>query len=172
MYKFRRVLLIAPAFNEEAKIGEVVRRAPRDIVDTVLVVDDCSTDRTAEVARARGAEVLSNDRRRGVGYAIRRGYKYARTNRFDIVVVIAGNNKDAPEEIARLLDPICEQDYDFVMGSRYLPGAFPSSTCRCLARCLKRLTTNYTTPPARGREVSPKRPRKARPSTMSRFVYR
>jgi dolichol-phosphate mannosyltransferase len=122
MYKSRRILLIAPAFNEEAKIGEVVRRAPRDIVDTVLVVDDCSTDRTAVVARARGAEVLTNDRRRGVGYAIRRGYKYARDHRFDIVVIIAGNNKDSPEEITRLLDPICDRDYDFVMGSRYLPG--------------------------------------------------
>ncbi|MBM3581063.1 MAG: glycosyltransferase family 2 protein [Alphaproteobacteria bacterium] len=122
MYKSRRVLLIAPAFNEEAKIGEVVRRTPRDIVDTILVVDDCSTDRTAEVARARGADVLINDRRRGVGYAIRRGYTFARTNGFDIVVVIAGNNKDSPEEIIRLLDPICDGKCDFVMGSRYLPG--------------------------------------------------
>ena len=122
MYKSRRVLLIAPAYNEARKIGEVVRRTPRDIVDTVLVVDDCSTDTSAEVARAQGAEVISNDRRRGVGYAIRRGYKYAKAHRFDIVVIIAGNNKDSPEEIARLLDPICDQDYDFVMGSRYLPG--------------------------------------------------
>ena len=122
MYKSRRVLLIAPAFDEEAKIGEVVRRTPRDIVDTVLVVDDCSTDHTAEVARAGAAEVISNDRRRGVGYAIRRGYAYARTHKFDIVVIIAGNNKDAPEEITRLLDPICDRNFDFVMGSRYLPG--------------------------------------------------
>lgn len=122
MYKSRRVLLVAPAFNEDSKIGEVVRRTPRDIVDTVLVVDDCSTDDTARIARRFGAEVISNDRRRGVGYTIRRGYKYARENRFDIVVIIAGNNKDSPEEITRLLDPICDEDYDFVMGSRYLPG--------------------------------------------------
>jgi len=122
MYKSRRVLLIAPAFNEEAKIGEVVRRTPRDIVDTILVVDDCSTDRTADVARALGAEVLVNDRRWGVGYTIRRGYRLAQANGFDIVVVIAGNNKDSPEEIARLLDPICDGKCDFVMGSRYLPG--------------------------------------------------
>lgn len=124
MYKSSRVLLVAPAFNEGAKIGEVVRRSPRDIVDTVLVVDDCSTDNTADVARAFGAEVISNDQRRGVGYSIRRGYKYARAGGFDIIVIIAGNNKDSPEEIARLLDPICDQGYDFVMGSRYLPGGF------------------------------------------------
>jgi len=122
MYKSRRILLVAPAFNESPKIGEVVRRTPRNIVDTVLVIDDCSTDDTAQIAQRFGAEVLTNDQRRGVGYTIRRGYKYARENRFDIVIIIAGNNKDSPEEITRLLDPICDEDYDFVMGSRYLPG--------------------------------------------------
>lgn len=58
----------------------------------------------------------------GVGSAIRRGFRIARAEGFDIVVVIAGNGKDAPEEMTRLMDPICDQDYDFVMGSRYLPG--------------------------------------------------
>jgi len=122
MYKSRTVLLIAPAYNEEAKIGEVVRRTPRDIVDTMLVVDDGSTDATAAVARRHGAEIISLDRVYGVGYAIRRGFDEARRRGFDIVVVIAGNNKDAPEEIVRLLDPICDEDYDFVMGSRFLAG--------------------------------------------------
>jgi dolichol-phosphate mannosyltransferase len=122
MYKSRTVLLIAPAFDEEAKIGEVVRRAPRDIVDVVLVVDDGSTDGTAAAARAHGAEVISLGRVYGVGYAIRRGFDEARRRGMDIVVVIAGNNKDAPEEITRLLDPICDEEYDFVMGSRFLSG--------------------------------------------------
>jgi dolichol-phosphate mannosyltransferase len=122
VYKSRNVLLIAPAFNEEAKIGEVVRRTPRDIVDTVLVVDDGSTDGTAAAARGHGAEIISLDRVYGVGYAIRRGFEEARRRGFDIVVVIAGNNKDAPEEIIRLLDPICDGDHDFVIGSRFLEG--------------------------------------------------
>jgi dolichol-phosphate mannosyltransferase len=122
MYKSRSVLLIAPAFNEEAKIGEVVRRTPRHIVDTVLVIDDGSTDGTAAAARRYGAEVISLDCVCGVGYAIRRGFDEARRRGFDIVVVIAGNNKDAPEEIGRLLDPVCDEDYDFVMGSRFLAG--------------------------------------------------
>ena len=122
MYKSRKILLIAPAFNEESKIGEVVRRAPRDIVDTVLVVDDGSTDATPAAARQHGAEVISLGRVYGVGYAIRRGFEEARQRGFDIAVVIAGNNKDAPEEIARLLDPICDENYDFVIGSRFLEG--------------------------------------------------
>lgn len=124
MYKGKRVLLVAPAYNEEAKIGHVVRRVPRDVVDAVLVVDDGSTDRTALVARNAGAEVLSLGTVKGVGHAIREGFAIASLECYDIVVVIAGNNKDAPEEIPRLLDPICDNGYDFVMGSRFLEGGY------------------------------------------------
>jgi dolichol-phosphate mannosyltransferase len=124
MYKGRRVLIVAPAYNEEVKIVEVVRRARAvdGIFDTVLVVDDGSTDSTAATARRLGARVESLGAVKGVGYAIRRGFEIARAEKFDIVVVIAGNNKDAPEEVTRLLDPICDDACDFVMGSRFLPG--------------------------------------------------
>jgi dolichol-phosphate mannosyltransferase len=122
MYKGRRVLMIAPAYDEEAKIGEVVRRCPRDVVDEMLVVDDGSTDRTADVARAAGARVISLGYVAGVGAAIRRGFEVARAEGFDIVTVIAGNNKDDPGEVTRLLDPICDGACDFVMGSRFLAG--------------------------------------------------
>ncbi len=120
MYKQHTVMLIAPAFNEEGRIGEVVRRTPRDIVDAILVVDDGSTDDTAAVARREGAEVVSLGRVCGVGAAIRRGFDEARRRGVAIAVVIAGNNKDAPEEITRLLDPICDEGCDFVIGSRFL----------------------------------------------------
>ena len=122
MYKSRKIGLIAPAFNEAVKIAEVVRRTPRDIVDVVLVVDDGSTDATASVARDNGAEVISLPRVCGVGAAIRSGYDEARRRKLDIAVVIAGNNKDSPEQITRLLDPICDAGCDFVMGSRFLAG--------------------------------------------------
>jgi dolichol-phosphate mannosyltransferase len=122
MYKGRRILLVAPAYNEQQKIGEVIRRTPRDIVDTILVVDDGSTDRTAQVAIQHGAEVIRLGAVLGVGAAIRLGFQRAQEGNYDIVVIIAGNNKDSPEEIIRLLDPICESGFDFVMGSRYLAG--------------------------------------------------
>lgn len=122
MYKQKRIIVIAPAYNEEGKIGRVVDRCKIDGVDTILVVDDASTDRTAAVSAERGAEVISLPRRSGVGAALRRGFEYGRETRHDIAIIVAGNNKDEPAEIPRLLDPICDGGCDLVMGSRHLAG--------------------------------------------------
>lgn len=116
-------VLAAPvAYNEEKKIGRVLDRFRKEDVSAVVLVDDASTDRTAKEAEKRGIKVLRHERRRGVGAAIRTAIRYAQSQRFDILVIVAGNDKDRPEEIPRLLKPIVEEDYDLVQGSRYLPG--------------------------------------------------
>lgn len=131
MYRGLSVIAIVPVFNETGKIEQVVRRIPDQIVDKILVVDDGSTDNSAEVARASGAQVISMDAVIGVGAALRTGYEYAIQHGYDVTVTIAGNNKDAPEEIPLLLDPIAEDRADFVQGSRFLKrgasfGAMPA----------------------------------------------
>jgi dolichol-phosphate mannosyltransferase len=120
LYRGLRVIAMAPVLDEEQKIGEVVRRVPRDVVDHVLVIDDGSTDSSPRVAAEAGAEVLPMGRVAGVGAALRAGYSLALERGFDVAVVMAGNNKDSPEEIPLLLDPIAEDRADFVQGSRFL----------------------------------------------------
>lgn len=120
MFQGRSVIAIAPVFNEEKKIGLVVQRVPRDVVDEILIVDDGSTDRSVAVVEELGATTISLGSTIGVGAAIRTGYEYAVKNGFDIAVVMAGNNKDHPEEIPMLLEPIVQGKADLVQGSRWL----------------------------------------------------
>src|SRR5215469_3456681 len=120
MYRGLSVIAIVPVFNEATKIGEVVARIPRQIVDEVLVVDDGSTDDSGEEARSSGARVISMSATLGVGAARQSGYDHAIKHGYEVTVTVAGNNKDAPEEIPLLLDPIAEDRADFVQGSRFL----------------------------------------------------
>lgn len=120
MFDGLTILAMAPVFDEERKIGTVLDRVPRSLVDEILVVDDGSTDGSAEVARQHGATVLSLGRTVGVGAALRQGFAYATSRGYDVAVVMAGNNKDAPEEIPLLLGPLAAGEADLVQGSRYL----------------------------------------------------
>lgn len=119
MYEGLKVLAMAPVLDEQEKIGFVVERMPTDVVDRVLIVDDGSSDASAEVARSKGAHVIELGRTIGVGAAIRTAFDHAIEEGYDVVVVVAGNNKDSPEEIPRLLDEVL-RGADLVQGSRWL----------------------------------------------------
>lgn len=117
-----RVLCVAPAWNEGERIARVVKAVPRDSVETMLVVDDGSTDSTASFAESAGATVLKSPGNRGVGAAIRSGIDYAIENGYSVVVVVSGGGKTPPEQIPRLLEPIINGEADLVQGSRYKEG--------------------------------------------------
>ena len=115
----RKVMAIIPAYNEENRVAKALVGMP-DAVDLPVVVDDGSTDRTAEVAREHGAHVISLPTHADLDTAIRTGLEHAQENGFDIVVVMAGNGKDDPAQIPILLEPLEDDRYDYVQGSRYL----------------------------------------------------
>ena len=111
----KRVALVIPTLNEEEAIGGVIAAVPLGAVDDIIVVDSGSADRTVERARAAGARVVSL-RERGYGRACRAGAEAAVD--CDIVAFLDGDGSDCPELIPRLVEPIAEGRYDFVIGSR------------------------------------------------------
>jgi dolichol-phosphate mannosyltransferase len=117
----KRIITILPVLNEEDKIMHIVAKAPRDLVDEMLVVDDASTDDTANEARKGGATVLTNAKRTGCGASIRIGIDYALEHGYDIIAVMAGNGKDDARDLPALLAGL-ENGFDFIQGSRYLKG--------------------------------------------------
>jgi glycosyltransferase involved in cell wall biosynthesis len=111
-----RVAVVIPALNEEESIAGVVRAIPRNIIDEIIVVDNGSTDRTAERARAAGAGVV-HEARRGYGRACRAGVR-AVSAQTEVLLFLDGDGSDCPELMPRLLAPIAAGTHDFVIGSR------------------------------------------------------
>lgn len=111
-----RIAVIIPAFNEEDSIGLVLGDIP-DTVQEIIVVDNASTDSTAQRAGESGATVL-HEPRRGYGSACLKGLSYALAKNFDIIVFIDADYSDHPDELPLLVQPIIEDGCDMVIGSR------------------------------------------------------
>lgn len=122
-----KLVVQIPALNEEQSIASVLDRIPRSIegVDELLllVVDDGSTDRTAELARAKGAVVVAHMQNRGVGAAFRTGIAKSTELDADIVVTIDADGQFNPDDIPRLIAPIITGEADFVTASRFMDPA-------------------------------------------------
>lgn len=112
-----KVVVIIPALNEAESLPLVLRDLPHDLVDEVIVVDNGSTDETAQHARALGATVCF-EAKRGYGYACLTGIAHARAKKPDVIVFLDGDYSDYPEELPHLLQPIQENRADLVIGSR------------------------------------------------------
>jgi dolichol-phosphate mannosyltransferase len=121
-------IVVIPVYSDTGNLVKVLARFCDKIVDEICIVVDCATkDDLAKIGKAAAKigtplHIIRNRIRKGVGYAIREGIEYALGKGYDIAVVMAGNNKDDPEEIPRLLTPIVKKGYDYVQGSRFLPG--------------------------------------------------
>jgi len=120
----RSLMIIVPALNEEGAVGEVVREIRSVMPETpVLVIDDCSGDATAAVARAAGARVLRLPYHLGLGGSVQAGYALAFDLGFDYVIRLDGDGQHDPADIPRIYQALVESGCQMVIGSRFVdPG--------------------------------------------------
>jgi len=116
------IVAALPAYNEEKTIAKITIGALRH-VDRVLVVDDGSSDATAEIAEKLGAVVIKHERNFGKGKALRSIFDWARANHADILVTLDADGQHLPEEIPAVLNPIIEGRADICIGSRFVEQA-------------------------------------------------
>jgi glycosyltransferase involved in cell wall biosynthesis len=112
-------IVCIPAYNEEAKINDVVKKALL-YVDKVVVCDDGSSDNTATVAKKAGAIVVSHKTNQGYGAAISTLFDYCRKNNAEIMVTLDGDGQHNPDQIPDLISVIIKHNVDVVIGSRSL----------------------------------------------------
>ena len=118
----RPIIMVGiPSYNEEIAIGSLVLRVSQ-YADKVVVLDDGSTDRTVDIARLAGAEVIQHDKNLGKGAALRDLFAYATQCDVDVLVIIDGDGQHNPDDIPLLVSPVIRGEADFVNGSRYLTG--------------------------------------------------
>lgn len=121
MKKGPKILIITPAFNEEANIGGVISALQEKVKGAdILVIDDGSSDSTAIVARRAGVTVLSQPYNTGIGASMQTGYKYACRHGYEIAVQVDADGQHLAGEIKHLLEPIMEKKADLVVGSRFV----------------------------------------------------
>ena len=115
-----RVFVVIPAYNEESKIGEVVKKLKYHGYTNVVVVDDCSQDSTWAVANAAGAMVLRHVINRGQGAALQTGIKFSLRQGAQYIITFDADGQHCVEDIPDMLEPVLSGEAEVSLGSRFL----------------------------------------------------
>lgn len=111
-----KIAVIIPAFNEALSIGQVIQALPKSVAE-IIVVNNASTDQTAQVAKEHGAVVL-DEKKMGYGQACIKGIKYLEKKPPDIVVFLDGDYSDYPEDMDQIVAPLLKEEVVFSLGAR------------------------------------------------------
>ncbi|MEK6531217.1 MAG: glycosyltransferase family 2 protein [Deltaproteobacteria bacterium] len=118
-----KVLVIMPAYNEEASIGAVIDDVRRNAPQAgIIVVNDGSIDETESIASSKGVKVLTHPYNMGIGAAMQTGYIYALLNGYDVAVQVDSDGQHPADQIEILVRTLLENRADIVIGSRFLGG--------------------------------------------------
>jgi glycosyltransferase involved in cell wall biosynthesis len=114
--------IIIPVYNEELTVGNVIDRVKAaaqkmQLNFEIIVVDDCSFDKSLQVIRTHGVKVLTLKQHLGKGYALRAGFNKAQG---DVIITIDSDGSHRPEELPEILAPILKNEADLIIGSRYI----------------------------------------------------
>jgi glycosyltransferase involved in cell wall biosynthesis len=136
-----RILIVVPAYDEEQNIGGVIADVRAVVPEAdVLVVDDGSSDETAEAARRSGASVVSHPFNLGYGVALQTGFKYALLHGYDYVVQMDADGQHEAKSVVDLIEEARKGDADVILGSRFLGlGRFKMQWVRKLGSLLFRV---------------------------------
>ncbi len=117
----KNIMVLLPAYNEEGAITHVIKGVQQVLPDAdIVVIDDCSTDNTAQVARDVGATVVCIPCNLGIGGAVQTGFKFAREHDYDVVIRLDGDGQHDPNEIPTLFAALSSGRADAVFGSRFI----------------------------------------------------
>jgi len=117
-----KILAIVAVYNTGKYTKLLLERFPKNNEFDILIVNDGSTDNTKDYLNKTQFKIITHPKNKGVGGAIKTGIKYAIDNGYKTIAILAGNNKDNPFEISRLLRPIIYENYDYIQGSRFALG--------------------------------------------------
>ncbi len=122
VFEGRKIAVVVPAYNESRHIADVIQQMP-ELVDAIIVVDDCSTDGTAAVAEAIDdgrIHVIRHTRQMGVGGATLTGFRRALEFGADVAVKVDGDGQMDPKRIPELVSPLVREGYHYAKGNRFL----------------------------------------------------
>ena len=114
-----KICLLLPAYNEAKTIGHIISQA-RTYIESIVVIDDGSSDNTAQIAREQDVVVLQHEINRGKGMALRTGFEYALEHGYEIIITMDSDGQHEPADIPRFLARLRQNNADILIGVRIL----------------------------------------------------